>query len=388
MPRKASEQLEFGSDSFLDVVANIVGILIILIVVAGVRVSRAPARPPALAPQPVAFLTTVEAMLPSPAPIPVVLKTEENVPRVSALPDPPVIVPRELPPVPTFGPLPAVTEPGELLDRTRELETNAAVLADRVAKAQGLLAQKDSTRTQIETEIAAINEKLSVQAATVRQHRLNTAFGEQSINDLETAVASLRKRLEEQSAETTERKTLTHRLPPIGRTVTGDELHFRLAGNRVSYVPVMELANRVKAEMERRKEMLLNRPFFQGTVGPIDGYLMDYMLQRESLSLVEEMRIGRSAVRIGLTGWVLSPTPEMIPESADQALLPNSRFLEHLSRANPSSTITFWVYPDSFEAHSRLKSYIHELGLWVASRPLPDGVPIAGSPQGSKSLAQ
>ena len=35
--------MAFGSDSFLDVVANIVGILIILIVVVGVRVARAPA---------------------------------------------------------------------------------------------------------------------------------------------------------------------------------------------------------------------------------------------------------------------------------------------------------------------------------------------------------
>ncbi|MGV2341583.1 MAG UNVERIFIED_CONTAM: hypothetical protein LVR18_48985 [Planctomycetaceae bacterium] len=35
-------ELEFGSDSFLDVVCNIVGILIILIVVVGVRVQRQP----------------------------------------------------------------------------------------------------------------------------------------------------------------------------------------------------------------------------------------------------------------------------------------------------------------------------------------------------------
>jgi hypothetical protein len=42
MPRHRVPDTEFGSDSFLDIVANVVGILIILIVVAGVRVSRAP----------------------------------------------------------------------------------------------------------------------------------------------------------------------------------------------------------------------------------------------------------------------------------------------------------------------------------------------------------
>ncbi|MCA8999728.1 MAG: hypothetical protein KDA80_22215, partial [Planctomycetaceae bacterium] len=42
MARRTDHQPEFGSDSFLDIVANIVGILIILIVVAGVRVAQAP----------------------------------------------------------------------------------------------------------------------------------------------------------------------------------------------------------------------------------------------------------------------------------------------------------------------------------------------------------
>ena len=35
--RRSSGDQEFGSDSFLDIIANIVGILIILIVVAGLR---------------------------------------------------------------------------------------------------------------------------------------------------------------------------------------------------------------------------------------------------------------------------------------------------------------------------------------------------------------
>jgi len=40
--RRNGEDPEFGSDSFLDIIANIVGILIILIVVAGVKVARQP----------------------------------------------------------------------------------------------------------------------------------------------------------------------------------------------------------------------------------------------------------------------------------------------------------------------------------------------------------
>ena len=42
MAREKDDDIEFGSDSFLDVVANIVGILIILIVVAGIKAGAAP----------------------------------------------------------------------------------------------------------------------------------------------------------------------------------------------------------------------------------------------------------------------------------------------------------------------------------------------------------
>ena len=40
--RTRNDEIELGSDSFLDIIANIVGILIILIVIAGVKVSRQP----------------------------------------------------------------------------------------------------------------------------------------------------------------------------------------------------------------------------------------------------------------------------------------------------------------------------------------------------------
>src|SRR5262245_11048053 len=40
--RPAAHDPGFGSDSFLDVLSNLVGILIILVVIAGARVGRAP----------------------------------------------------------------------------------------------------------------------------------------------------------------------------------------------------------------------------------------------------------------------------------------------------------------------------------------------------------
>ena len=48
----------------------------------------------------------------------------------------------------------------------------------------------------------------------------------------------------------------------------------------------------------------------------------------------------------------------------------------------------FGIYPDSFAEFRRLQKFGHEHGFMVAGRPLPEGVPIMGSPNGTKSSAQ
>jgi len=53
MPRsRLRDDSNFGSDSFLDIVANAVGIVIILIMIVGARASRIPAAPEAQPPDP------------------------------------------------------------------------------------------------------------------------------------------------------------------------------------------------------------------------------------------------------------------------------------------------------------------------------------------------
>src|SRR5258707_3906500 len=70
MSRRAREEIPFGSDSFLDVLANMVGILIILIVSAAARMGRAP-DPVAAAPARISHENSVPiaAATPPPAPL-------------------------------------------------------------------------------------------------------------------------------------------------------------------------------------------------------------------------------------------------------------------------------------------------------------------------------
>jgi hypothetical protein len=59
-----------------------------------------------------------------------------------------------------------------------------------------------------------------------------------------------------------------------------------------------------------------------------------------------------------------------------------------LSGVKPDTTVTLWCYPDSFEGYRAIRAELHRLGIPTAGRPLPDGAPIGGSTEGSKSVVQ
>ncbi|MGH7140852.1 MAG: hypothetical protein ACREHD_34405, partial [Pirellulales bacterium] len=66
-----------------------------------------------------------------------------------------------------------------------------------------------------------------------------------------------------------------------------------------------------------------------------------------------------------------------------------SQFREKLSDFPPrQSTVTIWVYGDSFTEYSRIKEMLYGLRYHVAARPLADGVYIGGSNHGTHSAAQ
>ena len=79
----------------------------------------------------------------------------------------------------------------------------------------------------------------------------------------------------------------------------------------------------------------------------------------------------------------------MLGEPVATALSDRSDFRSRLAAVSPQSVVaTIWVYPDSFAEFRQLKQELYELGFSTAARPLPHGVLIAGSPEGSRSAAQ
>ena len=283
--------------------------------------------------------------------------------------------------------MPKLEVPAALRDRFESLSLRHQQLANERQHWNSETQRLLSARQSISAESDKIRTQLSTVAGSLRGDRAELKSLEDNVETLRGDIASMETTLAGLESRQAPVETLQHELPPIGRLVSGNEIHFRLSHNRVSRVPIPELVEEVQREIQRRKEILLSRSFFQGSSRPVNGYLMEYVLQRQSLSLQDQLR-GGGTIRIGVTGWVIKPVGPLRDESPDEALASGSAFREALSREGPTATITFWVYPDSFEIHRKLKQFAHDAGFWVASRPLPLGVPIAGSPQGSKSLAQ
>ena len=80
---------------------------------------------------------------------------------------------------------------------------------------------------------------------------------------------------------------------------------------------------------------------------------------------------------------------DALGEPPDVALNDGSAFRKALAKLRPGHhTITIWTYEDSFDAFRQIRKELYRLGFITAARPLPQGQPISGSPDGSKSAAQ
>lgn len=378
MSRKKQGEVGFGSDSFLDILCNMVGILVILIVIAGLRVSRAPIVIPEAA-------ATVQPSPPTVLDDPIELGEPETM--VWAVEAPPPEIP-DLPPPPKPVRLAPLIPPKELVDASSSMQADLDVMTAQIAESEAE-AETLAARTALaEKEVA----KARALVATVNVDQKSAAelalLEKQDLASLSSQLATLETELTEARATGPKVKILKHSTTPVSRFVSGTEVHFRLINNKVSVVPVEVLVERLQAQIQRQRDFLLSREYYESKVGPVDGYQMEFTLERSKATPAEELSMGGRLIKMEVTGWQIRPAAGIIEETAEQALRPGSHFMQAIETAGTNATLTFWVYPDSFDAHRALQDHAQTRGWRVAARPLPEGVPIAGSPKGSKSLAQ
>lgn len=388
-------EIHFGNESFLDVIANIVGILIILIVVAGLRVRNAPAVAkvdPAVeaeltglrqqwqadkarietdnAQRQTEYDRALEARLAE-------IQRRKTKESDSAKQRSQAVAKRK-------------EEISAREARARVYRAEAAELANEIAAltreladAQAGAGDRKTKQTQLQAAVAkqtaAVEQLKPLVADEARQVEAEKADGEQ----LAAQLDALRAELDEMRRKPLPTVEWKHFAAPVARKVTSKEIHFRCLQGRVADVHLQELLDRI---VNRVASRAINKsPAMEGTVGPIGGFRMRYELMNVESSMVEQLH-DPFAGKIDLRGFEIAAESDDVGEAADAALQSGSKFLGSLIGKPPRDyAVTLWVYPDSFDMVQPIQMYLHQRGYTVALRPMLTGIPISGSPFGSAS---
>jgi hypothetical protein len=313
-----------STNSFLDVITSSIGILIILVMVAGQRSQQA-----------------IEQL--ARAPLDAELKAAQN--------------------------------------EAVAVEQDIHNIAQQTAIVQNELAARSAQRGQVSTLIRAIEQELAERRAALDQNarqrydlERDLAIARDQLDRLETERGQVSETAAPESIKIENYPT------PLSKTVDDQEAHFQLIGGRLAYVPFDTLVDRLKGTLRDYASKLQDQGELSDTLGPIGGFRLRYNIERHDTNAGSYMQVSYIE---------FLPTSSQLGEPIDEALAAQSALRKKLEMMSPRQyTITVWTYPDSFDEFRRLKKELYGMGYAVAARPLPTGMPIGASPQGSRSSSQ
>ncbi len=336
--RRPSRGIDFSFDSFLDVVANVVGIILRLILVAWVGAR------------------SYKAVLPS-APPPALTKEE-----IAELPDP-------------QDPLAP-----ELERQRRELAQTQARLLEQLQEWQKL--RQDSTLTAEElARVTAQSQGVESERKTLEE---KTRQGTQSVRVASLSLEEIRERsqrvLEEIEAlrkAPSAKQTLRYRTP-VSHPLQSEELLFECRRGRVTLIDIGGFIDDVQHDLNGQgADVLRDTGRYSGVTEPRGPFRLRYTLELNRFTSKPEC------------SWDVEPVTPDRGETIEAALAPGSEFRRIIDSIEPAQTaVTLCVYPDSFALYRKLRDFMHERDIVVAGRALPDGASISASRHGTASRGQ
>ena len=350
MPRRATiDPVEnSGNDSFLDIVANLVGILVILIMVLGVRARNA-------------WHTAAETTR---------AVATSAVPR----PEPNIALQKQVA---------AKSTEVELLQQdAHRLDAKAKQLAYQAQV-------KQAQRNELQLLVAAAEAELAEKTDKLDQNQRARLVSHQAVVDAQAELSKLQSQLQAlEVASETQPQVLHHHPTPLARTVFGREEHFRLDGRRLVYVPLNQIVDELRSDAEDKLWKLEGTNAITEVLGPFGGFRVKYTVHRRQ-RMVDTLQGTMLQKTIELQRFTLIPVAEELGVPIAQAMAEGSDMRKFLATLDPEdTTITVWTYPDSFEDYRQFKETLRQMGFTSAARPLPHGHPIGGSPDGSRSASE
>ena len=350
--RRRVREIPFSFDSFLDVVANVCGIIIrlILVVWVGARSYNSSMATPRAA---------AAAHAEQPA--------------------------REL-----SDPL-----QDEITRQRQELALAQARLLEQLRQLQQLQVTKSETGKEL-TSVTERARGLQQEKAKIEQVMTSS---QQLAGGTEVTLAELRERGKKLTADIEAlqklpplKKILRYKTP-VSRPVHAEELLFECRAGHVTFVDIAALLAEVRQGLQDKAQLLRTQWQVDGVAGPVGPFRLRYVIERERGMLDNLAAVGSPAesgnFSYGLSEWAVEPIAAERGETASVALAKGSEFRQIVDYIDPQQTVvTFWVYPDSFALYRQLRDYLHEHDVEVAGRPLPEGMSISSSRRGTVSRGQ
>ncbi len=325
-----------GGDSFMDIVANIVGILVLLVVVVGVRAGRDVVMPPEVISDDVEAIASLES------------KLEEQ------------------------------------LRQVRREQSEIAQLTGKVASTLGEVERREAVR-----EAAVLyNTKLRAELDEARNALSDDDQRSlQDHNEIAQAQLTLDRLTREQVALSAvepapEAKVVEVAPTPIVDGKVDQTISFRLQNDRLVYVPTTELTDLLRAK--------LNAPIVRSPtetvvtkerVGPVEGFVGE-----ADIGWSVRSNGAQVAVRRELDRFVLREVTPLRGEEPEQALAPGGYVRSRIDLLDPElHVIEIFVYGDSFDTAPEVIQQLRERGFRVAQFLKAGTQPIVFSSNPSKS---
>jgi len=325
--RRSKENEEPGQDSFLDIVANLVGIMVILVMIVGARARQA----------------IVESQSEK---IQTVQEPSPNVPLRNA----------------SFA---AAEVEADINDITHRLIERKVIVAARRQERDRLAALLVAAEQDLEEKRLQLSQTQQDQY----RHASIVAEKEKELKEVQQAAWLLA------NAPPTP-KALEHIPTPLATTVLNTEVFFRLKYGKLTYVPMEELGELLQTDRStpKRHDNTITK-----VVGPIEGFRMTVVGVRDADGVTFRAAYEPMNDRIG------EPLSQAIqPGSRFERIL-----AMQTGGDDPANiTVTLWVYPDSFAELRALKRNLYDRGYTIAVWPLSQNEPITASSKGRKSVRQ
>lgn len=346
MSRRHGSGVSVGHDAFLDIVANLVGILIILVVVLGAQSQ-----------------TVLEEAQKE---IPELIEPDREVAGEDDM--------RQLAVV-------ATRTASARLDSDR-LERTIKVFDAKIEKQKQTRAMM---LVLLEEAEAAWEEEQAKLDETIRE----AAEQDAKARELRKALKNLAGENARLTGKAPPTIAISHLPTPMAKTVFGEEVYFRLKDNRLSSIPFKELAEEIRRDFQRgvnsRREGVMD-----AAVGPVKGYIARYVMNRSNELVTRGNSVAQmTRARVMVASFEPLSEPHGVPV---EDALANDDWLDIalMGHSPETTTVTVAVYPDSYGAFRKLKERIYAKGYASAARPIEDGRPIFVnfSGGGTNSVAQ